>query len=95
MSTNKRERKIKPEEDVAGTFQAYAEYNKILRTWFVAFGIGGPAFFLVNDKLAGALVKEGQLRLVVSLFLAGAAAQILGAFLNKLANWYVYQSMVT
>jgi hypothetical protein len=85
---------FKPEEDAVGTFQAYAEYNKILRTWFVAFGIGGPALFLVNDKLAQALVGAGQLRLVVILFLAGATAQVLGAFLNKVANWYMYQSMV-
>jgi len=87
-------RKFKPEEDVVGTFQAYAEYNKILRTWFVAFGVGGPALFLVNDKLAGALVQAEQLRLVVVLFLAGATAQVLGAFMNKVANWYTYQSMV-
>jgi hypothetical protein len=86
--------KFKPEEDAVGVFQAYAEYNKILRTWFVAFGVGGPALFLVNDKLAQALVKAGQLRLVVILFLAGATAQVLGAFLNKVANWYMYQSMV-
>lgn len=91
----KRERKFNPEEDVAGTFQAYAEYNKTLRTWFVAFGVGGPALFLVYDKLADALVKAGQLRLVVLLFLTGATAQVLGAFLNKVANWYVYQSMVS
>jgi hypothetical protein len=41
--------KSRLEEDAVGTFQAYAEYNKTLRTWFVAFGIGGPALFLVND----------------------------------------------
>lgn len=95
MISRKPVRKFKPEEDVVGTFQAYAEYNKILRTWFVAFGVGGPALFLVNDKLADALVKAGQLRLVVVLFLAGATAQIVGAFLNKVANWYMYQSMVS
>jgi hypothetical protein len=95
VGTRKAAGTYKPEEDVAGTFQAYAEYNKILRTWFVAFGVGGPALFLVNDKLADALVKAGQLRLVVILFLAGATAQVAGAFLNKVANWYVYQSMVS
>lgn len=88
-------RKFDPDEDIVGTFQAYAEYNKTLRTWFVAFGVGGPALFLVNEKLAAALVQAGQLRLVVILFLSGATAQVLGAFLNKVANWYVYQSMVS
>jgi len=42
----KADRKFKPEEDVVGTFQAYAEYNKILRTWFVALGSVVPLFSL-------------------------------------------------
>jgi hypothetical protein len=90
----KKKEEADPVEDAAGTFQAYAEYNKTLRTWFVAFGVGGPALFLVNEKLTQALVQAGQLRLVVILFLVGATAQVIGAFLNKVANWYVYQSMV-
>ena len=80
------------EDDAAETFQAYFEYNRILRTWFVAFGVGGPALFLVNDKIATRLAVAHQLRVVVVLFLIGAASQVLGAFLNKVANWYVYQS---
>ena len=80
------------EIDGTGTFEAYFEYNRILRTWFVAFGVGGPALFLVNDKIASRLAEAHQLRLIVILFLFGAASQVLGAFLNKIANWYVYQS---
>jgi hypothetical protein len=30
---------------------AYLEYNKILRSWFVAFGVGRPALFLINAQL--------------------------------------------
>lgn len=52
--------------------------------------MGGPALFLVNDKIAARLVAVDQLRLVVALFLIGATAQVLGALLNKIANWYVY-----
>src|SRR5438128_12646573 len=77
-------------EDPADSFSTYLEYNKVLRTWFVAFGVGGPALFLVNDKIAQQLVKAGLLREVAALFLLGAAAQILGALLNKISNWYVY-----
>ena len=77
--------------DPEGIYAAYAEYNRILRTWFVALGIGGPALFMVNDNVAAALKQAGQLRVVVLLFLAGATAQVLGAFLNKVANWYQYQ----
>ena len=74
------------------TFQAYLEYNRVLRTWFVAFGVGGPALFLANDKIAQRLAQAHQLRLVVILFLLGALGQIIGSLLNKAANWYVYRS---
>ena len=81
-------------DDGPGSFETYLEYNRVLRTWFVAFGVGGPALFLVNSDVAQRLADEGQLRLVVILFLVGAGAQVLGALLNKVANWYVYLSEI-
>ncbi len=71
-------------------FESYAEYNRILRSWFVAFGIGGLALFLVEEKLRAALIQSGQAGVVIGLFLAGVALQILIAGLNKYANWYCY-----
>ena len=71
-------------------FESYAEYNRILRSWFVAFGIGGLAMFLVEEKLRNALIGSGAARLVIVLFLCGVALQILVAGLNKYANWYCY-----
>jgi hypothetical protein len=82
------------EDDSAETFQAYFEYNRILRTWFVGFGIGGPAIFLINEKVGARLAEAHLLKWVVMLFLCGAAAQILGAFFNKVANWYVYEGTI-
>jgi hypothetical protein len=76
----------------ATSFAAYSEYNKTLRTWLVAFGIGGPSLFMVNSSIATTLAKSGSLRLVVVLFLVGTALQVLGAALNKFCNWYVYQA---
>ena len=76
----------------SGSFNTYLEYNRVLRTWFVAFGIGGPSLFLVNSSLAQRLVDARLLRTVVILFLIGVAAQVFGALVNKVANWYVYQS---
>lgn len=94
MTDQKENRAANPgpaeQDDASDAFSAYAEYNRILRTWFVAFGIGGPALFLINDKIAAKLVAVDQLRLVVALFLLGATAQVLGALRNKMANWYVY-----
>lgn len=68
--------------------ERYNEYNKILRSWFVAFGIGGPAIFLVNSEVRDQLVQQSEMKTVVVYFLAGAAAQILIAFINKVVNWY-------
>ena len=81
-------------DDGSGSFETDLEYNRVLRTWVVAFGVGGPALFLVNDSIVERLVAEGQLRLVVLLFLIGAGAQVFGALLNKIANWYVYSSFL-
>ena len=78
------------EHDVSHFYASYTEYNKVLRTWFVAFGIGGPAYFLVNPAIAKELATRHRLGLVVALFLVGAAAQVAGAVINKAANWYVY-----
>jgi hypothetical protein len=71
-------------------FDSYAEYNRILRSWFVAFGAGGLALFLIEDSLRNALIASGEATPVALLFLTGAAAQVLVAFLNKYANWYCY-----
>lgn len=71
-------------------FDSYAEYNRILRSWFVAFGVGGLALFLVEENLSIALIASGETRRVVTLFLTGVGAQVLIAFLNKYANWYCY-----
>lgn len=70
--------------------EQYSEYNKILRSWFVAFGFGGPAVFLVNEEVRNQLVTTGNMRLVVILFLFGASAQIGIALINKILNWYAY-----
>ena len=39
------------EIDSTSSYATYLEYNKVLRTWFVAFAIGGPALFLANETL--------------------------------------------
>ena len=70
---------------------AYNEYNKVLRTWFVGFGIGGPAFFLINQAIGQRLADSGQITLVSSMFLLGSGSQVIGALINKICNWYVYR----
>lgn len=76
---------------MSDNLEKYTEYNKILRSWFVAFGVGGPAIFLVNDDVRTKLIEKGEIENVVFLFLLGATVQISIAFINKVINWYVHQ----
>ena len=68
-------------------FKAYEEYSKVLRTWFVAYGIGGPVLLLTNQTLAKAIKASGQGKSLAALFLAGVALQVVLAALNKFSMW--------
>jgi len=76
---------------MSDNLEKYTEYNKVLRSWFVAFGVGGPAIFLINDEVRNKLIETGEIKVVVFLFLFGATVQISIAFINKVINWYVHQ----
>ncbi len=71
-------------------YEKYSEYNKILRSWFIAFGIGGPALFLTNKELRDELISKAQMESVALLFLVAVFIQVIAAYVNKSANWYVY-----
>ena len=43
-------------EDVYG--EAFTRYENMLRTWFVAYGIGGPVLFMTQDSLRKALAAS-------------------------------------
>ena len=71
-------------------FKAYEEYSKVLRTWFVAYGIGGPLLLLTNETLAKAIKGSGQGKSLAALFLTGVALQVILAALNKVSMWGIY-----
>jgi hypothetical protein len=71
-------------------FNAYQEYSKVLRTWFVVYGIGGPVLLLTNEALAKTLKASGESKSLAALFLAGVALQVTLAALNKFSMWGVY-----
>jgi len=81
-----------PEEktEVQALYENYQEYNKVLRTWFVTFGIGGPALILTNETVQKQLKAAGQAEEITWLFLFGAGFQILGTLINKVAAYYSY-----
>lgn len=77
-------------DDYNGHFSNYSEYSKTLRSWLVAYGIGGPVLLLTNKEAPEKLANSPYLELIVSLFVIGVALQILLAFLNKWAAWNMY-----
>ena len=83
-----------PKGKAAEYFKPYEEYSKVLRTWFVAFGIGAPVLLLTNERIAEAIKASGEARGVVSLFLLGVGLQVLIAALNKASMWSLYYGEV-
>ena len=84
--TDKNELSVEGKEYLA----KYTEYNHTLRAWFVAFGVGGPVTFLINDILRAELIVKGVITEIAVLFLIGAGAQIFIALINKISNWCSY-----
>lgn len=74
----------------ADSFASYADYNRTLRTWLVAFGIGAPVLFLTNEKLSEKLISAPNAKCIVFAFLAGCFAQVIIALINKITNWCEY-----
>ena len=73
-------------------YRAYEDYSRTLRTWLVAYGIGGPVLMLTNERVSVALFNSGHARFIGGLFLAGVALQVGLAAVNKTAMWICYFS---
>jgi len=71
-------------------FDAYLDYAKTLRAWFIAYGVGAPVLFLTKKEVADKLAQSPSKDLIVYLFLVGVCLQILISLANKWGNWYVY-----
>jgi hypothetical protein len=80
------------QETPESLFENYADYNRALRAWFVTFGLGGPALFIVQPMLVETLKMQNALAWVVLPFLAGCASQIFIAFINKTYAFYAYDA---
>ena len=77
--------------DYEGYFLNYAEYSKTLRSWLVAYGIGGPVLFLLSKDAPTRIAASPQLTLIVTLFVLGVSLQIFLAVINKWAAWHMYR----
>lgn len=69
---------------------SYLDYNRILRSWFIAFGIGGPVILLTNDTLYADFLRLDEKGCIAILFFGGLFIQVFIAWINKMANWYKY-----
>lgn len=70
--------------------EAYAEYSRTIRTWFVAYGIGAPLLILTTKELARSLKTSGSMWVIAILFLVGVCFQVLLAAVNKATMWALY-----
>lgn len=78
------------DDEAESLYSTYDSYNRAVRTWFVSFGIGGPALILTNSDLASELKEAGVVGRVAVAFLIGCALQIAIAITNKISAWYSY-----
>ena len=86
----RRRAKVDDGGEAESLFKAYEEYAKTLRTWLVAYGIGGPVLLLTNEAVRGRVVASGSARHIGALFLGAVGAQVGLAFLNKTVLWANY-----
>jgi hypothetical protein len=82
-------------ETTQSLYENYNDYNKSLRAWFVSFGLGGPALFLVHPELVTSLRDAGVLSWTIVPFLIGCGFQIFVALINKYYAYYYYDSKVS
>lgn len=77
-------------KDDTGFYEPYSHYNNLLRTWLVAYGVGGPAILVTHKDFFQDVARSGNLTQIGWLFLIGVAAQVLIAFINKIIMWYLH-----
>lgn len=73
-------------------FEDFAEYAKALRTWFVAYGVGGPVLLLTNEGIRERIAASGLSGTIAFCFLLGVALQVLGAVVNKASLWGCFKA---
>ena len=73
-----------------GYLEAYARFANTLRTWLIAYGVGGPVLIATNQFLSTKLANAGLLGGVAFYFLLGVGLQVVAALILKCAMWYLY-----
>ena len=77
--------------ELAGEYyRVYEHYAHLLRTWLVAYGIGGPVILLTRPEIWMKNISPGYAKFVGVLFLVGVVLQVLLALINKTVAWICY-----
>ncbi len=71
-------------------FDAYKHHSGVLRTWLVAYGIGGPVIALTNEHVWQTLKLSPFSTRIAWCFLIGVALQVCLTALNKYIMWASY-----
>lgn len=74
--------------------EAFDRYESMLRTWFVAYGIGGPILLMTQTSLSSRFLAAPNRMCIGILFLLGVAFQVIENFLYKMTTWYQYRGEV-
>ena len=78
--------RAKPGGDGAEFFERSCYFASQLRNWYIAYGVGG---ILLLARTTEVTLKDRATP--ARLFLAGLAAQVLLALVNKVITYYVYR----
>ena len=72
-----------------GFFEPYSHYARTLRTWFVAYGIGGPAVIITHPDALSVVSKAGYAGMIGWLFMTGVTAQVIVALGHLCPAWHL------
>ena len=71
-------------------YTSYKDFATTLRTWLVAYGIGGPVIVLSQQHVWAKIDGSDAAIWAGGLFLSGVVLQVLFALLFKWAMWILY-----
>jgi len=73
-------------------FESYKDFSLTLRTWLIAYGVGGPVILLSQEHLWAKLASDPNANLIGALFLFGVGLQVFFAAFFKWAMWELWRT---
>ena len=73
---------------------AFSRYERLLRNWFIAYGIGAPILLLTQNSLRDEFLDSPDRWCIGILFLIGVVSQVAESWLYKMTTWYLFYGEV-